>query len=346
MTQQSTHESTPQEELPSYPFSFAEHSLECPVEYERLRAQCPVSHVKMPYGGNAVLLTRHADVAKAFTDPACGIIQAADGDVPRVEAGMVIGSGDGDSTLFSASDARHNQIRRLVTQAFTVKFANELAPGVVDVTNKLIDAMERSGPPADLFENYAIQTPMAVICDMLGVPAKDEQQFRQWAKTIISTTIAPEELQAQRMQMVQYMLPLIEQERQQPRNTILSMLVKASERGDEVLSVPEVLSFAIGLVVAGFETVSTTFTNSAFILLQRPDLLEQLKERLDDPPRLASAIEEILRVTPIGLSRPGLRGLRGERLIFLVCRSRKEKCCCSISLPRTGMSQYFRMRTR
>jgi cytochrome P450 len=86
--------------------------------------------------------------------------------------------------------------------------------------------------------------------------------------------------------------------------------VNAHEQGDEVITQQEMLSFAVGLIAAGFETVSTTFTNSAFLLLQRPDLLAQLKERLDDPARMASVIEEILRMTPIGLGRP--RIARGE----------------------------------
>ena len=109
-----------QEELLRYPFPFAEHSLECPAEYERLRQECPVARVRMPFGGDAILLTRHADVVKAWTDPQCGVIQAADGDVPRREAGAVVGSGGETASLFSVSDARHNQTRRLVTQAFTV----------------------------------------------------------------------------------------------------------------------------------------------------------------------------------------------------------------------------------
>ena len=293
-----------QEEELYYPFPFAEHSLECPAIYSRLRNECPVARVHMPFGGDAFLLTRHADVVKAWADPQCGIIQTSDGDVPRREENLVVGSGGETASLFSVSDARHNQTRRLVTQAFTVKAANALAPRVVAVTNALVDAMERSGPPADLFEDYAIQTPMTVICEMLGVPSKDELQFRQWGKTIVSTTVSVEEYQAQMRQMSAYLLPLIEQERKQPGNTVLGTLVKAFEQGEEVITQEELLSFAAGLIAAGFETVSTTFTNSAFILLQCPELIKQLQERLDDPPRLATAIEELLRITPIGLGRP------------------------------------------
>ncbi|HEY7418409.1 MAG TPA: cytochrome P450, partial [Ktedonobacteraceae bacterium] len=291
-----------QEEVLAYPFPLAEHSLELadPTVYERLRVECPVTHVRMPVGGEAVLLTRYADIVKALTDPRCGTVQVSDGDIPRRGRGRGPGGGSEMPSLFSVSDARHNHMRRLVTQWFTVKASNELAPRVVEVTNELVDAMERSGPPADLFEDYAIKTPMAVICELLGVPRQDEPQFRQWARVLFSIETLPEEARVQRGQMVQYLLPLVEQERQHPRNNVLGTLVKAHEQGDEVLTQEEMLSFAMGLIIAGFETVSTTFTNSAFILLQRPDLLAQLRERLDDPARMMTAVEEILRTTPLG----------------------------------------------
>ncbi len=293
-----------QEEIPQYPFLFADHSLECPVLYDQLREKCPVARVHMPFDGDAYLLTRHEDVVKAWTDPTCGVIQASDGDVPRREVAPRVGDGENMVTLMSVSDARHNQTRRLVTQAFTVKASNDMVPRVEEVTNALIDAMERKGPPADLFEDYAIQTPMAVICEMLGVPQKDEPIFRQWGRALVSRVISPEEWRDSWKRVVEYLLPLTEKERQQPGNTVLGTLVKAYVQGDEVITQQEMLSFAAALIAAGFETVSTTFTNSAFLLLQRPDLIAQLRERLDDPERLAAAIEEILRITPIGTGRP------------------------------------------
>lgn len=302
--QLTTTDESKQEEIPAYPFPFAEHSLECPAMYDQLREKCPVARVHMPFGGDAYLLTKHADVVKAWTDPQCGVIQSSDGDVPRREVSRLGAGGDETVTIMSVPDARHNQTRRLITQAFTVKAANDLAPRVIEVTNALIDAIERKGPPADLFEDYAIQTPMTVICEMLGVPREDEPTFRQWGRVVVSTTMSAEEKQGYWGQIGAYLLPLVEQERQHPSNTVLGTLVKAYEQGDEVITQQEMLSFAAAIIGAGFETVSTTFTNSAFILLQRPDLLAQLRERLDDPERMASAIEEILRITPIGLGRP------------------------------------------
>ncbi len=286
-----------------FPFAMADHCLELPEEYARLRAQCPVARVTMPYGGDAVLLTRHADIARAASDTQhCGTLKRSDGNVPRREAGNVIGTNE--DSLFTVSDERHNKIRRLVTQAFTVKHANEMRPRVVEVTNELIDAIERKGPPADLYEDYAIKTPMTVICGLLGIPRDDEKLFRAWARNTLSLTQTPQEQQAQRQNMTSYIIPLIEKERANPSDSVLGLLVKSHEQGDEVLTEAEMLSFALGLVIAGFETVSTSFTNSAFIILQRPDLLEQLKARVDDAEAMASAVEEILRVTILGTGRP------------------------------------------
>lgn len=289
-----------QQEAPlSFPFPMADHSLELPKEYARLQAQCPVARVSMPFGGDAILLTRHADIVKAASDARrCGTILRSDGDVPRQEVSYEAKAREG--SLFTVTPERHNQIRRLVTQAFTVKRANEIRPRVAALTNRLIDEIERKGPPADLYEDYAIKTPMAVICELLGIPPEDEKLFREWARNLLSLTIMPEEYEERWKKMVKYLTPLIEKERANPSDTVLGTLVKSHELGDDVLTKQEMLSFALGLIAAGFETVSTSFTNSAFVLLQRPELLEQLKIRVDDAEAMASAIEEILRTTVLG----------------------------------------------
>jgi len=280
-----------------FPFPLADHRLELPKEYAQLQAECPVARVKMPYGGDALLLTRHADIVKAANDTQrCGTILHSDGDVPRLEVSPRTREG----SLFTVTPERHNQIRRLVTQAFTVKHANEMRPGVAALTNRLIDEMERKGQPADLYEDYAIKTPMVVICELLGIPYEDEQLFREWGRDLLSRTATAEEQQERWQKMVQYIAPLIEKERANPSDTVLGMLVKNHEQGDEVLTEQEMLSFALGLIAAGFETTSTSFTNSAFVLFQRPDLLEQLKARVDDEEAMADAIEEILRVVLLG----------------------------------------------
>ncbi|GHO99659.1 cytochrome P450 [Reticulibacter mediterranei] len=294
-----------QEELPSFPFPFADHSLNVPAKYAQLRQQCPVARVHMPYSGDALVPTRYEEIAQGFANPKCDAIRTSDGDVPRLEAGNVTGTeGSETSAIFAVSDARHNKLRRVVAPAFTVQASNKLRPRVVEVTNALIDEMERKGPPADLFEDYAIQVPMTVLCEMLGIPQQEEHLYRESARIMISTTALAEEKRAQSMKLMQYLAPIIQRARENPEDNVLGLLVKAQQQGDEVMTESEMYGFAMGIIGAGFETVSTTFTNSAFILLQQPELVAQLRTLLEQPDQLANAIEEILRVTPIGAGRP------------------------------------------
>lgn len=298
-------EANKQEELPSYPIPFADHSLVVSEEYDRLRQQCPVAKVHMPYGGDAFVPMRYEEVAHAFANPKCGAILASDGDVPRLEAGYVTGTEGSDAaTIFTVSDARHNKLRRVIAPAFTVQAANKLRSRVKEVTHALVDAMERKGPPADLFEDYAIQVPMTVLCEMLGVPQQEEHLYRESARIMISTKASTQEKQAQAMKLVQYLTPIIQEAQVNPQDNILGLLVRAQKQGDEVMTASEMYGFAMAVIGAGFETVSTTFTNSAFILLQQPELVAQLRTHLEQPEQLANAIEEILRVTPIGHGRP------------------------------------------
>jgi cytochrome P450 len=260
----------------------------------------------MPHGGDAFMPTRYDLIGQAFADPKCGAIQASDGVVPRLEAGAVTGTEEGSEmgAIFTASAARHNKLRRVISSAFSVPAANKLRPRVVEVTNALVDAMERKGPPADLFEDYAIQVPMTVLCEMLGIPQEEELLYRESARIMISTLASPEEKRAQAMKLMQHLAPIIKQQQINPGDNVLGLLIKAQQQGDEVMTETEMYGFAMAVIMAGFETVSTTFANSSFILLQQPELVAQLRTHLEQPDELARAIEEILRVTPIGEGRP------------------------------------------
>jgi cytochrome P450 len=295
---------TSSDEVADYPFPF-DHSMTCPAGYTHARETGPVVKVHMPFGGDAYLVTSYTETIKAFSNPQCAMIQYSDGKLPRMEEGDIIGaSAQDEGGLFNVSDARHHQIRRLVTRVFTVQHAQSLIPRVTEVTNELLDSLIAKGAPGDLYEDYAIQTPMAVISEMVGVTRQNEHLFREWGRSIVSIALTPEQKGALWHQMAGYIAPQLQQAQENPGNNVLGLLIKAREKGDEVLSQQEMFQLIMGLIGAGFETVSTSFTNQALLLFQHRDLLEQLRERVDDPVRMGRAIEELLRVTPLGHARP------------------------------------------
>lgn len=67
---------------------------------------------------------------------------------------------------------------KLVASAFTARRAEALRPRVAAIVGELIDGFAASPPPADLVTAFSLPLPVQVICEMLGVPATDMDQFR------------------------------------------------------------------------------------------------------------------------------------------------------------------------
>jgi cytochrome P450 len=77
----------------------------------------------------------------------------------------------------------HTRLRKLVSTAFTARHIESLRPRVADIVNGLIDAMLDRAQPADLVASFSLPLPAQVICEMLGVPAEDLEQFHAWSDT-------------------------------------------------------------------------------------------------------------------------------------------------------------------
>ena len=81
----------------------------------------------------------------------------------------------------------HTRLRKLVASAFTARRVEALRPRVAGIVDELIDAMLGRPQPADLVAGFSLPLPAQVICEMLGVPAADTEQFHAWSDTIMAT---------------------------------------------------------------------------------------------------------------------------------------------------------------
>ena len=62
-----------------------------------------------------------------------------------------------------------------------------------------LDAMEIAGPPADLVDNFALPIPSLVICELLGVPYDDRNDFQERSARQLDLSLPiPERLELQR----------------------------------------------------------------------------------------------------------------------------------------------------
>ncbi|GEP12619.1 cytochrome P450 [Methylobacterium gnaphalii] len=196
----------------------------------------------------------------------------------------------------------HDTLREFVMKEFTIHRVNGLHGRVGSLVDDLIERC-RGRDEVCLVEDLSYPLPVAVICDLLGVPEKDEPQFQKWA-TQLATALEPDARhdEASRHATVaafdeisSYMRKLIRRKRRHPADDMLSGLAKPGREGNPSMGDIDLISTAILLLVAGHETTVNLITNGMLTLLRHPDELKKLKA---DPERAPRLIEELLRYEP------------------------------------------------
>ncbi len=243
------------------------------------------------FGMQSFLITRHDDIKAVLSDherfsnerPVGFAGQAA--QQPSEEEAAANRAGN----LLGLDPPRHSRLRRMLTPEFTIRRMRRLEPRIVEIVDAQLDAMHSAGPPVDLVEHFALPIPSLVICELLGVPYDDREDFqRRSVRQLDFSVPMPERIELQRQGRA-YMTTLVSRARRQPGDDILGMLVR--EHGGE-LTDDELIGVASLLLLAGHETTSNMLGLGTLALLRHPDQLAKVR---DDPDAVGPAIEELLR---------------------------------------------------
>lgn len=260
-----------------------------PQEYARLRAEEPVSQVRLPGGETAWLVTRYEDVRTVLTSPAF----SADGTRPgyptlKPEQRLILQ----DPPFLRKDPPQHTAERRTLIQEFTVKRIKTLRPGIQSAVDSLLDDMLRRTPPVDLVEALALPLPSLVICQLLGVPYADHEFFQAQTRTLVSRTSTQEQFTGAMGALFGYMDTLTTEKLRQPTDDLLSRLVTDHMEPAGELSRDQVRRMCALLLNAGHETTANMVSLGTVALLDNPDQLAALRS---DPKLLPGAVEELLR---------------------------------------------------
>ncbi|MFD9502231.1 cytochrome P450 [Streptomyces sp. NPDC060035] len=254
--------------------------------YAELRARGPVHRVRIPEGADAWLVVGY-DAGRAlladqrlakdwqWASPALGL--------SKVSAGK---------SMLGSDAPDHTRLRKLVSREFTLRRMEQLAPRIQEMTDELLDTMLAGpGRAADLVEALSFPLPMAVICELLGVPSLDRQAFRAWSNTALSS-VDPEARVRATAAMGAYLKELLEEKRTAPGSDLMSALIHTADDDGDRLGPDELIGMAWLLLVAGHETTVNLITNGVLSLLTHPAQLEALR---DDLRLIDNAVEETLR---------------------------------------------------
>jgi cytochrome P450 len=243
----------------------------------------------MPGGTPVWLVTGYAEARAALTDPR--LRKTMPGWHPEPDSIF----GALDRHMLNSDPPDHERLRRLVNKAFTARRVERLRPRITAITTALIDDMSTRGE-VDLLASFAFPLPITVICELLGVPVADQDDFRTWSATIVSDMAGPEVFQAHATAMIGYFMALLADKRHEPADDLLSALISARDEGDR-LSENELVSMAFLLLVAGHETTVNLIGNGVLALLLNPAELTRLRA---DRSLIPGAVEELLRyVNPV-----------------------------------------------
>ncbi|GAA0558837.1 cytochrome P450 [Paractinoplanes ferrugineus] len=256
--------------------------------YARWRQTGPVRPVVLPGGYGGWLVTRYEDARQALTDPRLSkdfhTVQRSNDPLPP-DIGAAIGH-----HMLAADPPDHTRLRRLVTAAFTARRIEGLRPRIEQITDELLDAMA-GRDEVDLIDALAFPLPIRVICELLGIPADDQDSFRAWSNTLVGGEATRAQLPAAMTALVSYVRALIADRRRQPGADLLSGLIAVRDEADR-LSEDELSSMVFLLLIAGHETTVNLIGNGSYLLLSQRERWERLRA---DPALLPTAIEEFLR---------------------------------------------------
>jgi cytochrome P450 len=276
---------------PLPPLHMRRHGLDPTPELRDIRETDGVRTATNAFGMQVYLVTRHEDIKEVLSDherfsnsrPPGFVMRGA--SVLREDEQASVRAGN----LLGLDPPEHQRLRRMLTPEFTIRRMKRLAPRIVEIVDQHLDAMETAGPPVDLVASFALPIPSLVICELLGVPYDDREDFQRRSARQLDLSIPIPERFELRRQGREYMHSLVERARRHPGEDILGMLVR--EHGTE-LSDDELAGVASLLLLAGHETTSNMLGLGTLALLRHPDQLAAVRE---DPDAIGPAVEELLR---------------------------------------------------
>ena len=286
--------------------------------YDAIRAATPVFKWE-DYG--YWCFARHEDVNALLRDRRFGrqilhVASREELDWPETPDRLKSFYGFEKHSLLELEPPVHTRLRGLVTRSFLSRQVERLRPAITSLCNGLIDRFEASHE-ADLLTAFATPIPVIVICDLLGVPSEMAQQLLAWSHDMVAM------YQARRDRAVEdkavkatvefsiFMRGYIGQRRTEPRDDLLSELIRAEELGQK-LSEDELVTTAILLLNAGHEATVHAIGNGIKTLLEH-DIRGGIGEgRIEETLRFDAPLHLFTRYALEDLEYAGIRLRKGE----------------------------------
>ena len=269
----------------------------------KLCALGPVVATRFPIIGRVWVTTTYEGAARVLKDSTQFTLRKEDGALAGLRWWMPKSIATVANNMLTMDEPDHTRLRSIVDEAFRRRAVLDMEPHIRAIADRLADELFTQGSTADLVQRYARILPLAVICELLGLPPADRPRFIAWANSMAHLTSAFGFLRllGGLVKMRRYLQERLRVAREQGGEGLIAELVRVEKEGGRITS-DEMVSMVFLLLGAGSETTTHLISGSVFELLKDPDRRDWLAA---DWSRAGLAVEEFLRfVSPVQFSKP------------------------------------------
>ncbi|WP_110205162.1 cytochrome P450 [Nocardioides daejeonensis] len=203
------------------------------------------------------------------------------------------GAADGDIGGLGFTDPPdHTRLRRLITPEFTMRRLQRIQPSLDRIIAGQLDEIEaraRVHDVVDLVPAFAFPIPFLMICDLLGLPDRDRETFRELGHARFDVTSGGVGALGAISASREFLKEATARQRREPGPGLIGQIIR--EHGDEISDF-DLAGLADGVFTGGMETSAGMLAMGTAVLLGHPTAWQQMAE---DPDFVGPAVEELLR---------------------------------------------------
>ena len=288
------------------------------------------------------VVTRYADVKAIFRDhetyTAANTISPIVPFPDAVRQMLAAGDYTPEPVLSNNVPPGHSRIRALVNRLFTPRRMKSFAPAIRDIAERGLERIAGRAP-LDIVAELTYEYPAYVLFHVLGVPDADVPRVKAWAGNRIKLYYGRPSA-AEQIAMTENLLPfwryvvdLVAEKEREPQDDLTSDLIRLRAGDDSVLTLNEIASCMITLLVAGHETTTAQINNALLHLLSQR---EQWRALCAAPGAIPQALEELMRYDPsvcawrrLAVKASAIAGVdipAGANLLLMLNAANRDEC--------------------
>lgn len=265
----------------------------------------PLVRLKMPILGNILLCVTHDACGTMLKDKELFVRDPANAGSRTQERILKVlprSIGLLALNMLGKDDPEHRHLRGLVDQAFQRRGIEAMRPVIAAVADRLLERFA-GRHEVDLMEEFCRDLPLAVICEILGLPDKDHERFKNWLGGLKDTANIVAVIRAIPgvLRVVRYLRRISRAGGGAKPDGLIAALQGAEVEGRR-LSEDEIVSMLFLLFGAGQETTTHLISGGLLEILRHDDQRRRLQS---DSTLMPLCVEECLRhVSPVQLTKP------------------------------------------